>query len=77
MTTPGSQNRAHETEKIASSSATEWTRSRGSMNEGPRAQITAALRLLIDCARLYARTDDQGRRLANQAFTNGIEIGED
>lgn len=46
-------------------------------NEGPRAQITAALRLLIDCARLYTRTDNQGKRLANQAFTNGIEISED
>ena len=47
------------------------------MNEGPRAQITAALLLLIDCAHLYARADDQGRRLSYQAVTNGIEIGED
>lgn len=45
--------------------------------EAPRAQITAAPRLLIDCARLYARTNDQGRRPANQAFTSGIEISED
>ncbi len=47
------------------------------MNEGPRSQITAARRLSIDCARLHARTDDQGTRLSYQAFTNGIEIGED
>ena len=46
-------------------------------NEGARGQLTAALRLLVDCANLYARTNDQSKRLANQALTNGIEIGED
>ena len=46
-------------------------------NEGPRGQLSAALRLLVDCADLYVRTNDQGKRLANQALTNGIEIGED
>ena len=46
-------------------------------NEGPRGQLSAALRLLVDCADLYARTNDQGKRLANQALTNGIEISED
>ena len=44
---------------------------------GARGQLSAALRLLIDCASLYARTNDQGKRLANQAFTNGIDISED
>src|SRR5699024_8142265 len=40
-------------------------------------QLSTALGLLVDCATLYARTNDQGRRLANQALTNGIEISED
>lgn len=44
---------------------------------GARKQISAALGLLVDCATLYARTNDQGKRLANQALTNGIEISED
>lgn len=46
-------------------------------SEGARQHLTAALRLLIDCAAMYARTDDQGKRLANQALTSGIELGED
>lgn len=46
-------------------------------NEGPRQHLTAALRLLIDCATMYTRTDDHGKRLANQALTDGIELGED
>lgn len=46
-------------------------------NKEPLAQITTALRLLNDCARLYAHTDNQGKRLANQKFMNGIEISED
>ena len=46
-------------------------------SEGARQHLTAALRLLIDCATMYARTDDQGKRLANQALTGGIELGED
>lgn len=36
-----------------------------------------AMGLLVDCATLYARTNDQGKRLANQALTNGIDISED
>lgn len=32
---------------------------------------------LDDCATLYARAGDQGKRRANQALTNGIEISED
>lgn len=46
-------------------------------DQGPRKQITRALRLLVDCQRLYKNTDAQGKRLANQTFTNGIEIDED
>ena len=46
-------------------------------HEGSRKQLSTALSLLVDCAILYARTDDQGKRLANQALTNGIEISED
>ena len=46
-------------------------------SEGTRRHLSAALRLLIDCATMYARTDDHGKRLANQALTSGIELGED
>ncbi|GAB3196612.1 hypothetical protein GCM10027062_06310 [Nocardioides hungaricus] len=46
-------------------------------HEGSRKQLSTALSLLVDCATLYARTDEQGKRLANQAFTDGIEISED
>ena len=46
-------------------------------HDGSRKQLSTALSLLVDCATLYARTDDQGKRLANQALTNGIEISED
>ncbi|MEO4038917.1 hypothetical protein AAG742_05355 [Micrococcus sp. 2A] len=44
---------------------------------GARKQLSTALGLLADCAMLYARTNHQGKRLANQALTNGIEISED
>ena len=44
---------------------------------GARKQLSTALGLLVDCATLYARTNDQGKRLANQALTDGIEISED
>jgi len=44
---------------------------------GARKQLSTALSLLVDCATLYARTNDQGKRLANQALTDGIEISED
>ncbi|CCH73405.1 hypothetical protein BN11_270007 [Nostocoides australiense Ben110] len=44
----------------------------------PRARrLPTAPSLLVDCATLYARTNDQGKRLANQALTDGIEISED
>ena len=46
-------------------------------HEGSRKHLSTALSLLVDCATLYARADDQGKRLANQALTNGIEISED
>ena len=46
-------------------------------NQGPRKQLKKALRLLIDCATMYAATDDHGKRLANQTFINGIDITED
>ena len=46
-------------------------------HEGSCKQLSTALRLLVDCATLYARTDEHGKRLANQAFTDGIEISED
>ncbi|MCV7725526.1 recombinase family protein, partial [Micrococcus luteus] len=44
---------------------------------GARKQLSTALGLLADCATLYARTNHQGKRLANQALTNGIKISED
>lgn len=44
---------------------------------GARKQLSKALGLLVDCATLYASTNDQGKRLANQALTDGIEISED
>lgn len=44
---------------------------------GARKQLSTALGLLVDCATLYARTNDQGKRLANQALTHGIDISED
>ena len=46
-------------------------------DHGPRKQIAKALRLLIDCQRLYTTTNAHGKRLANQTFTNGIDINED
>ncbi|MFT4156379.1 MAG: hypothetical protein QM630_00395 [Microbacterium sp.] len=46
-------------------------------HEGSRKQLATALSLLVDCATLYARTDEQSRRLANQALTGGIDISED
>ncbi len=46
-------------------------------HEGSRKHLSTALSLLVDCATLHARTDDHGKRLANQALTNGIEISED
>ncbi|RGE21422.1 hypothetical protein [Leucobacter sp. wl10] len=41
------------------------------------AHLAATLHLQVGCATTYARTDDPGRRLANQAQTGGIELGED
>lgn len=46
-------------------------------DQGPRRQIAKALRLLIDCQRLYKITDAHGKRLASQTFTTGIDIDED
>src|SRR5690606_4474522 len=46
-------------------------------HECSRKHLSTALSLLVDCATLYARTNDQGKRLANQALTDGIEISED
>lgn len=46
-------------------------------HEDSRKQLSTALRMLVDCAMLYARTNEHGKRLANQALTNGIEISED
>lgn len=46
-------------------------------HEGPRQHLATALRLLADCGRMYARTDDHGKRLANQAFYQRVLITED
>ena len=46
-------------------------------HEGPRQHLATALRLLADCATMYERTDDHGKRLANQAFYQRILITED
>ena len=46
-------------------------------HEGPRQHLATALRLLADCATMYERTDDLGKRLANQAFYHRILITED
>lgn len=45
-------------------------------HENAREQLTTALGLLVDCATLYASADDQGKRLANQAFFTKIMIDE-
>ena len=45
-------------------------------HEGPRQHLATALQLLADCAQMYARTDDPGKRLANQAFYQRILITE-
>ena len=45
-------------------------------HEGAREQLTTALGLLVDCATLYMAADDQGERLANQAFFTKIMIDE-
>ena len=46
-------------------------------HDGPRQHLATALRLLADCATMYERTDDHGKRLANQAFYQRILITED
>ena len=46
-------------------------------DQGPRRQINKALRLLIDCQRLYKTTDAHAKRLADQTFTTRIEVNED
>ena len=46
-------------------------------HDGPRQQLATAPRLLADCATMYERTDDHGKRLANQAFYQRILITED
>ena len=46
-------------------------------HEGPRQHLATVLRLLADCAQMYERTDDLGKRLANQAFYRRILITED
>lgn len=46
-------------------------------HEGPRKHLGTAVRLLVDCGQMYARTDDHGRRLANQTFYDRIDISED
>lgn len=46
-------------------------------HDGPRQHLATALRLLADCGRMYERTDDLGKRLANQAFYQRILITED
>ncbi len=46
-------------------------------DQGPRRQINKALRLLIDCQRLYKTTDAHGKRLANQTFTAGVNEDEE
>lgn len=46
-------------------------------HEGPRQHLATALRLLVDYAQMYARTDDHGKRLANQAFYQRVLITED
>ena len=45
-------------------------------HDGARDQLTTALGLLVNCASLYAASDDQGKRLANQAFFTKIMIDE-
>lgn len=47
-----------------------------SQYEGSRAFLGTALSLLVDCHSMYQRVDDHGKRLANQTFTNGIDITE-
>lgn len=46
-------------------------------HEGPRRNLATALRLLANCATMYERTDDHGKRLVNQAFYQHTLITED
>lgn len=46
-------------------------------HDGPRQHLATALQLLADCAQMYTRTDDHGKRLANQAIYQRILITED
>lgn len=46
-------------------------------HEGPRQRLATALRLLADCAKMYERTEDLGKRFANQAFYQRILITEE
>ena len=42
-----------------------------------RTYLASAMKLLTYCATMYARSDDEAKRLANQAFFDKIYIGED
>ena len=46
-------------------------------HEGSHQHLATALRLLAGCATVYERTDNHGKRLANQAFYQRILINED
>lgn len=44
---------------------------------GQRKYLASAMKLLTYCAAMYKQSDDEAKRLANQAFFNKIYIGED
>lgn len=44
---------------------------------GQRQYLTSAMKLLTYCATMYRQSDDEAKRLANQAFFDKIYIGED
>jgi site-specific DNA recombinase len=44
---------------------------------GQRKYLASALKLLTYCATMYRQSDDEAKRLANQAFFDKIYIGED
>ncbi|WP_370626373.1 recombinase family protein [Austwickia sp. TVS 96-490-7B] len=63
--------------RIALADVTKWLESERHDHEGPRQHIATALRLFADCATMYERNDDLGKRIANQAFYQRILITED
>ena len=63
--------------RIALHDVTKWLDAERHDPEGSGQHLATALRLLADCIQMYARTDDHGKRLVNQAFYQRILVTED